>query len=65
MPLSTMSADSSGGVRSSTTRTASTMALTGSPRASRISSELMVRVLGTPATRSRPLTSMVRTSSSG
>jgi hypothetical protein len=46
MPLSTMSADSSGGVRSRALRTASTMALMGSARASRISSELTVDGLG-------------------
>ena len=65
MPLSTMSAASSGGVRSSTERTASTIALTGSASASRISSQFTTSVFGTPATRSRPLTSIVMTSSVG
>ena len=41
-----MSADSSGGVRSSATRTASTITLTVSASASRISSSLMVIVFG-------------------
>ena len=65
MPLSTMSAESSGGVRSSTERTASTIALTGSWSASRISSLFTINVFGTPATRSRPLTSTVSISSRG
>src|SRR5205807_2681824 len=65
MPRSAMSPASSGGVRSRVTLTASTMALTGSASASRISSELTVSVRGTPATRSRPLMSIVRTSSVG
>src|SRR5205814_1584394 len=65
MPRSAMSPASSGGVRSSVTFTASTMAFTGSASASRISSEETVSVRGTPATRSRPLMSMVRTSSVG
>ena len=45
--------------------TASTIALTGSSIASRISSALTVIVLGSPETRSRPLTSAVGSSSSG
>ena len=65
MPRSTMSADSSGGVRSSATRTASTMTLTVSASASRISSSLIVMVLGTPSIRCRPLISIVIRSSSG
>jgi hypothetical protein len=56
---------SSGGVRSSASGTASTMALIGSASASRISSELTTTVLGMPATRSRPFTSIVSCSSSG
>ena len=59
MPRSTISAESSGGVRSSATRTASTMTLTVSASASRISSSLMVMVLGTPSIRWRPLISIV------
>src|SRR5581483_2491690 len=65
MPRSAMSPASSGGVRSSVTFTASTMALTGSASASRISSLVTDSVRGTPATRSRPLMSMVSTSSLG
>ena len=65
MPRSTMSADSSGGVRSSATRTASTMTLTVSASASRISSSVMVIVFGTPSIRCRPLISIVIRSSSG
>ncbi len=65
MPLSTMSALSSGGVRSSAAITASTIVLIGSLSASRISSEFTTTVFGTPATRSRPLTSIVSTSSPG
>ena len=60
MPLSTMSAAISGGVRSSTMRTASMMVMMGSRRASRISSSLISMVLGKPAMRSRPFTGMVR-----
>ena len=65
MPRSTMSADSSGGVRSSATRTASTITLTVSASASRISSSVMVMVFGTPSIRCRPLISIVMRSSSG
>ena len=46
-------------------RTASTMAAMVSPRASRISCEVMWIVLGRPATESRPLTSIDSSSSSG
>ena len=60
-----MSADSSGGVRSSATRTASTMTLTVSASASRISSSVIVIVFGTPSIRCRPLISIVSRSSSG
>ena len=59
MPLSTMSAASSGGVRSRQVRTVSTIAITGSRRASRISSSVTTMVFGMPSMRSRPLTSMV------
>ena len=59
MPLSTISAASSGGVFSSARSTASTIAFVGSASASRISSELTTTVFGTPATRSRPFTSVV------
>ena len=60
-----MSALSSGGVRSRATRTAFTMIEMGSARASRISASVMVRVLGIPSMRSRPLISMVMGSSRG
>ncbi|MBP1653789.1 MAG: hypothetical protein H6Q28_345 [Bacteroidetes bacterium] len=60
-----MSADSSGGVRSSVSFTASTIWETGSLRASRISTELASVVFGIPLTRSRPLTLMVISSFSG
>src|SRR5262249_28661494 len=63
MPLSTMSAASSGGVDSSAIFTLSTTVFTGSASASQISSDLSSSVFGTPATRSRPLTSMVWISS--
>src|SRR3954452_3706775 len=65
IPLSMMSADSSGGVRSRAMRTASTMVATGSASASRISSSEIVSVLGTPSTRSRPLISILSSSLSG
>ncbi len=65
MPRSTMSADSSGGVRSRATRTASTITFTVSASASLISSSVMVMVLGTPSMRCRPLISIVVLSSSG
>jgi hypothetical protein len=58
-PLSTMSAASSGGVRSRASSAASTIALIGSCSASRISSEFTTTVLGTPATMSLPFTSIV------
>ena len=60
-----MSAESSGGVRSSATRTALTMIATGSCSASRISASVTVSVLGMPSIRSRPLISIVIGSSSG
>ena len=56
MPLSAMSAASSGGVRSSAILVASTIAFTGSWIASRMSSVCSSSVFGTPATRSRPFT---------
>src|SRR4029077_16755118 len=65
IPLSMMSAESSGGVRSRAMRTASTMVATGSASASRISSSEMVSVFGTPSTRSRPLMSIRSSSLSG
>ena len=65
IPLSTMSAESSGGVCSSATRTASMMFETVSDRASRTSSSEITRVLGIPSTRSRPLISIVNSSSRG
>ena len=55
MPRSTMSADNSGGVRSSAIRTASTITFTVAANASRISSSVMVIALGIPAMRWRPL----------
>ena len=60
-----MSAASSGGVLSSVTFTASTMADTGSSMASRISSVEMTIVLGRPVTRSRPRISACSSSLSG
>jgi hypothetical protein len=65
IPRSTMSAESSGGVCSSAMRTASMIVATGSARDSRISSSEIVIVFGTPSTRSRPLISIVSSSSSG
>jgi len=62
MPLSTMSAASSGGVRSRHVRTVSTMVITGSRSASRISSSVITIVFGIPSMRSRPFTSIVRRS---
>src|SRR3984893_15495029 len=59
IPLSTMSDASSGGVRSSAIRTDSTTWRTGSISTSRISSSKIWIILGTPATRSRPLISIV------
>src|SRR5258707_8463618 len=65
MPRSTMSAESSGGVRSSATRTALIIVETESPRASRISSSVMVIVFGIPSIKLRPRTSNDNSSSSG
>src|SRR5258708_36964 len=64
MPLSRMSAASSGAVCSSATLTASTMALTGSVRLSEIWRSLMTSSFGTPFIRSRPLISIIRPSPS-
>src|SRR4051794_15218424 len=65
MPLSMMSLDSSGGVFSSTPRTAVTICWRGVSSAS-ITSELVSgMVLGKPAMRSRPRTSMCSSRSSG
>ena len=60
-----MSEDSSGGVRSSVSRTASTIASTGSASASRASSVVIVTVLGSPVTSSRPRSSAVSCGSTG
>src|SRR5581483_10064682 len=65
MPRSTMSADNSGGVRSSATRTALTIVATESASASRISSSVTTMVFGMPSIRFRPLISIVNSSSSG
>src|SRR5690606_15285458 len=65
MPLSMMSAASSGGVLSSVTLTASTMACTGSSMASRTSSVVVTMVLGRPVMRSRPRISAWSSSTSG
>ena len=59
MPRSLMSAESSGGVCSSATRTALTMVETHSLNASRISLSSIVIALGLPSMRLRPLISMV------
>jgi len=64
-PRSTRSAESSGGQRSSVIRTASTMVEIDSESASRTSSEVIRSVLGSPAMRSRPFTSITRSSASG
>src|SRR5438128_6182017 len=64
MPVSTISAASSGGVCSSHVRTVSTMAITASPSASLTSFSVTTTVFGKPSTRSRPFTSMVRGSPS-
>src|SRR5581483_1923265 len=56
-PRSTKSAESSGGQRSNVILTESTIVEIGSSRASRTSCEVIISVLGKPATRSRPLTS--------
>ena len=60
-----MSAASSGGVRSSDSRSAFTMLPIGSCSASRISTLETRRVRGMPRTRSRPLISMSISSVSG
>src|SRR5271166_4523981 len=65
IPRSLMSADSSGGVRSSATRIAFIMVETHSLNDSRISLSSTVTVLGTPSIRLRPLISMVSGLSSG
>ena len=65
IPLSEISATSSGGVRSSTPWTASRIRSTGSSKASSISVEEMVSVLGRPVSRQRPFTSMEVSSSLG
>jgi len=65
IPRSTRSAESSGGQRSRAARTASSIALKVSSRASRISWEVIVIVFGRPATASRPRTSMVSSVSRG
>ena len=65
MPLAEMSPVSSGGVRSSTQCTASTIAEETSSSASRISLELTVNVRGRPVIRQRPLTSMIASSLRG
>ena len=57
MPLSTISAASSGAVFSRATLTVSMIAPTGSARLSAISRWLIVIALGTPFIRSRPLMS--------
>src|SRR3989442_14564559 len=59
MPRSLMSAESSGGVRSSAARMALTMVETHSLNASRISLSSTVTVLGMPSMRPRPLISIV------
>ena len=60
-----MSAESSGGVRSSATRTAFKIVATHSLSASRISLSSIVTVRGTPSIRLRPFTSIVSGFSSG
>src|SRR5581483_5258007 len=65
IPRSLMSAESSGGVRSSTTRIAFIIVATHSPSHSRISLSSIVIVFGTPSIRLRPLISMVIGLSSG
>ena len=59
IPLSNISAESSGGVRSNAFFTASTIMLTGSFNACRTSSEVTSIVFGIPDTRSLPLTDIV------
>ena len=58
MPLSTMSAAISGGVRSSDERTVATMLARQSCTASRTSSAVITMAFGTRATTSLPLTSI-------
>ncbi len=65
IPLSTISAASSGGVLSSAVFMVSTTAEIGSDKASLISSELISIVLGAPLIKSLPLTSKVFSSSNG
>src|SRR5712692_6097847 len=65
MPRSLISAESSGGVRSSATRIAFRIVATHSPSDSRISLSSMVTVRGTPSIKLRPFTSMVSGFSSG
>ena len=65
IPLSMMSLDSSGGVCSSTARTAVMIACSGCSIASVTSVEVMGMVRGRPAIMSRPLTSIVIGSSIG
>ena len=65
MPLSLISADSSGGVCSSATRIAFIIVATHSLNAPRISSSLMVTVRGMPSIKLRPLISIVKGLSSG
>ena len=65
IPLSIISAESSGGVFSRTLLTESIIALNGSSRASLISSEFIVMVFGRPLIRSLPLNSKVCDSTSG
>ena len=60
-----MSADNSGGVRSSVTRIASTIAKTVSASASRTSSLEIFMTFGTPPAKSRPRTSTTFSESSG
>src|SRR5439155_25976705 len=65
IPRSAISAESSGGVRSKTTRMELMMMLMHSSSASRISSSETITLFGTPSMRSRPLISIVRGWSSG
>ena len=65
MPLSMMSLASSGGVSSSTARTAVTTCCSGFSMASMTSELVSGMVRGRPATRSRPRTSSVSSRSSG
>ena len=61
IPLSTISADNSGGVCSSAILVVSRIASICSEIATRIYSESMARILGIPETRSLPFTSIVST----